>query len=45
MKTAIGIGSAYYNGEDWDQLVDYTVEADRIWLITFGQRRPGVWMR
>ena len=30
MKTAIGIGSAYYNGEDWDQLVDYTVEADRI---------------
>jgi F420-dependent oxidoreductase-like protein len=30
MKTAIGIGSAYYNGEDWDQLVDYTVEADRM---------------
>lgn len=28
MKTAIGIGSAYYNGEDWDQLVDYAVEAD-----------------
>ena len=30
MKTGIGIGSAYYNGEDWDQLVDYTIEADRI---------------
>jgi F420-dependent oxidoreductase-like protein len=30
VKTAIGIGSAYYNGEDWDALVDYTVEADRM---------------
>jgi len=30
MKTAIGIGSAYYNGEDWDQLVDYAVEADNM---------------
>ena len=30
MKIAIGIGSAYYNGEDWNQLVDYTVEADRM---------------
>jgi F420-dependent oxidoreductase-like protein len=30
MKTGIGIGSAYYNGEDWDQLVDYTVEADKM---------------
>lgn len=30
MKTGIGIGSAYYNGEDWGQLVDYTVEADRM---------------
>ena len=30
MKTAIGIGSAYYNGEDWDELVGYTVEADRM---------------
>ena len=30
MKTAIGIGSAYYNGEDWDELVDYTVEADKM---------------
>lgn len=28
MKVSIGIGSAYYNGEDWDQLVDYTVAAD-----------------
>jgi len=30
MKTGIGIGSAYYNGEDWDELVDYTVEADKM---------------
>lgn len=30
MKTAIGIGSAYYNGQDWDELVEYTVEADRM---------------
>ncbi|MCZ6503967.1 MAG: LLM class F420-dependent oxidoreductase [Gammaproteobacteria bacterium] len=30
MKTAIGIGSAYYNGEDWDELVNYTVEAEKM---------------
>ena len=30
MKTGIGIGSAYYNGEDWDELVDYTIEADKM---------------
>ena len=30
MKVSIGIGSAYYNGEDWDQLVDYTMAADRM---------------
>jgi len=30
MKISISIGSAYYNGEDWDQLVDYTVAADRM---------------
>ena len=30
MKTGIGIGSAYYNGEDWDQLVQYTQAADRM---------------
>ena len=30
MRTAIGIGSAYYNGEDWDQLVEHTIEADRM---------------
>ena len=30
MKIGIGIGSAYYNGEDWDELVDYTVEADKM---------------
>ena len=30
MQTAISIGSAYYNGEEWDQLVDYTVKADQM---------------
>lgn len=30
MKTGIGIGSAYYNGEDWDELVNYTVAADKM---------------
>ena len=30
MKTSISIGSAYYNGEDWDALVDYTMAADRL---------------
>lgn len=30
MKTAISIGSAYYNGEDWPDLVDYAREADRL---------------
>jgi len=30
MKTAISIGSAYYNGEDWPELVDYTGQAERM---------------
>jgi len=30
MKVAIGIGSAYYNGDDWQDLVDYTVAADQM---------------
>ncbi len=30
MKIAIGIGSAYYNGDDWNEIVDYAVEADKI---------------
>lgn len=30
MKTAIAIGSAYYNGEDWPALVDYARQADRM---------------
>jgi F420-dependent oxidoreductase-like protein len=30
MKTSISIGSAYYNGQDWDELVDYCVAADRM---------------
>ena len=29
MKTAISIGSAYYNGEDWDKMVAYTQAADQ----------------
>ena len=29
MKTAISIGSAYYNGEDWDGLVEYTIQAEK----------------
>ena len=30
MKISISIGSAYYNGEDWEDLVDYTQEADKL---------------
>ena len=30
MKTSISIGSAYYNGQDWDELVDYCMAADRM---------------
>lgn len=30
MKTSVSIGSAYYNGDDWDQMVDYTVQAERL---------------
>ncbi len=30
MKTSIGIGSAYYNGEDWDGLVEYTCAAEKM---------------
>ena len=30
MKTSISIGSAYYNGQDWDELVDYCMAADRL---------------
>ena len=30
MKISISIGSAYYNGEDWDDLVGYTQEADKL---------------
>ena len=30
MKTSISIGSAYYNGEDWEDLVDYTVKAEKL---------------
>ncbi|MBT7333513.1 MAG: LLM class F420-dependent oxidoreductase [Gammaproteobacteria bacterium] len=30
MQTSISIGSAYYNGQDWDALVDYTMAADRM---------------
>ena len=30
MKIAIGIGSAYYSGDDWNEIVDYAVEADNM---------------
>ena len=30
MKISISIGSAYYNGEEWDKLVEYTAIADKI---------------
>ena len=30
MQIGIGIGSAYYNGEDWAEVVDYTVNADKM---------------
>ena len=30
MKTAIAIGSAYYNGENWDELADFTIEAEKL---------------
>jgi F420-dependent oxidoreductase-like protein len=30
MQTAISIGSAYYNGEDWDDLVAYAVAAEKM---------------
>ena len=30
MKTSISIGSAYYDGSHWDDLVDYVVAAERL---------------
>lgn len=30
MKTSISIGSAYYDGAHWDDLVDYVVQAERL---------------
>ena len=30
MKTSIGIGSAYYNGDDWDEIVDFTLHAEKL---------------
>ena len=30
MKTGIGIGSAYYNGDNWEDLVEYVCAADRL---------------
>ena len=30
MQIGIGIGSAYYNGEDWPEVVDYAVNADKM---------------
>ena len=30
MQTSIGIGSAYYNGQDWLETVDFTQEAEKL---------------
>ncbi len=30
MKTSISIGSAYYDGSHWDDLVDYVVQAEKL---------------
>ena len=30
MRIGIGIGSAYYGGEDWEEVTQYTIEADRM---------------
>ena len=30
MKTSISVGGAYYNGEDWEELVAFTLEAERL---------------
>ena len=40
MKVGIGIGSAYYNGEDWQELVQYTMAADSmgvdyVWSVSY----------
>lgn len=34
MRVSISVGSAYYNGDDWDQLVEYVQAADRLGLDT-----------
>lgn len=30
MKTAISVGSAYYDGQDWEDMVEFVVEAERL---------------
>ena len=30
MKTSIAIGSAYYNGENWNDLVEFTCHAEKL---------------
>jgi len=34
MRTAISVGSAYYDGENWDELVAYVQAADRLGVDT-----------
>ena len=34
MRTAISVGSAYYDGENWDDLVSYVQAADRLGVDT-----------
>ena len=34
MKVAVSVGSAYYDGESWDDLVEYVKAADRLGVDT-----------
>ena len=34
MRVAISVGSAYYDGENWDELVEYVKTADRLGVDT-----------
>ena len=43
MQIGIGIGSAYYNGEDWAEVVDYAVNADKIGIDFVWSARLGEW--
>ena len=45
MKVAVSVGSAYYDGENWADLVEYVGAADRlgvdtVWVATTPPARP-----